>query len=216
MARFDLLYEQSFTSASSIVVTHNLNRERFDVRLIITGDPRLSQREKIVDIEHDLTDPKNKCTVVLDGTYTGTIQFIAMDTVQAPVYTIAEKLVAQQETDLAGTAFQKFEYGGQANTGRVLEYVTGEASDNIPFIIIGDGKLRGVTFGAAAVATGAIEVRALRGVSDVLLYTLSFTASDKEVAKPLDIDVLEDDEIYVKVSSGSASKPYVTIYLQTI
>lgn len=216
MSRFDLLYRQTFTNTDTVVIVHNLNRNVFNVRHVISGDPRLSRRELVEDIILDPTDPLNKLTVKLTGIYTGTIQLIAEDTIQSPYYTVEEKIAAQTQTELAGTAPVKFEYGGNANTGRVLEYVTGEASDDEPFIVISDGKLRGVTFGAFSSSTGSIGIYAIRNGSDTLLHTISFSSSIKEINKPLDIDILEDDEIYAKVDSGNSNKPYVVVYVQTI
>ena len=217
MARFDLLYEQEFSNTDEIVVTHNLTRYVFNVRLIISGDPRLSQRQLVQDIRLDDTTPLDKCIVELTGVYTGTVQIIAEDTIQSPYYTVYEKLLSQNQTPLAGTAPIKFEYGGKANTGRVLEYIRSDDSIDVSFVIISDGFLKGVTFNSFAIGTGSIGIYAKRGVgADVLLHTVSFTNSKKEINKPLNVSLLENDEIYIKMDSGSVNKPTIVIYVQTI
>lgn len=216
MARFDLLVEQSFVSTQSIRVLHNLNRRILSTRLVLDGDPRLSRRERISDIVLEPSNPLNDLTVLLTTQSTGVVQLIAEDTVQSPYYTVEEKLTSQQQTTLSGTAPTKFEYGGNANVGRVLEYVTGEASNDLGFIVIGDGFLRGVTYGAFAAGSATFEIRALRGGSDVLLYTFSVTNSREEIYTDLEVSLEKVDQIYVILTAGSINKPYVAIYTQTI
>jgi len=96
MSKFDLLYEQDFTSTDSITITHNLDRNVFNVRLIIydSGDSS-SERQYIDDIVLDTSDPLNKMYVSLTDTYTGKIQLIAEDTVTSPYYTVHDKLQSQ-------------------------------------------------------------------------------------------------------------------------
>jgi len=217
MARFDLLVEQSFVNTNSVRIVHNLSRRIISTRIVKDGDPRLSTRELAEDIILDHVDPQNILTVALTTQSTGVVQLIAEDTIQSPYYTVEEKLESQARTSLAGTAPTKFEYGGRANTGRVLEYVTGRASDKGGFIVIADGNLRGVTFGASALGTGTIQIRAMRvGVGDVLIYQFSVTNSKLEVYVDLEVSLSQKDDVYVEVTSGSFRKPYVVIYTQTI
>jgi len=221
MSKFDLLFSQEFTTTDTIPITHNLNRRVFNVRLITTDQlggslESESQRQLIEDILLDSTDPLNIMTVTLTEARTGIVQLIAEDTIQSPYYTVEEKLASQEQTELAGTFPVKFEYTGNANTNRRLEYVSGESSEDSPFLIVGDGKLRAVTFGASSLATGSIGIYANRLGSPVLLYTASYTAQDRATYKPLDIEVLEDDEVYVKVDSGAVTKPYIVTYFQII
>lgn len=97
MSKFDLIYTQEFTNTNTIVLTHNLNRRVFDIRIIDYGTTlgAESRREIIMGVDLDPLDPLNKLTVYLDGNYTGKIQLIAEDTVQSPYYTVEDKLQSQ-------------------------------------------------------------------------------------------------------------------------
>lgn len=216
MARFDLLFEQTFTNTNSITLTHNLNRYVFNVRLVISGDPRLSQRELVQDVLLDQSDPLNKCTVSLIGSYSGVVQIIAEDTIQSPYYTVEEKLASQIQTELAGTFPIKFEYGGKSNAGRVLEFASFDDSQNSPYTVVGDGNIRAVSFRNSATGTGTIGVYKIASPTDILLYTLTYTAVSSKIDKPLDIEVFDGDEIYVKQDTGASKKPVVVVYFQTI
>lgn len=216
MARFDLLYEQSFTNTDTIPIIHNLDRYSFDVRLVIDGDPRLSKRELIQDVDLDPLDPLNKCEIRLRAPYSGVVQFIAEDTLPSPYYTVDEKLSSQQSTDVGGTAPIKFEYGGNSKVGRYLEYRTARSSFEAPFPVISDGKIRGVVFQADTAGVGSFGIYAKRPlVSDILLYTMSYQAVEFKIDKILDIDILENDQIYVVQNSGTSQKPYIGLYIQT-
>ena len=155
MSKFNLLFETSFTSTDTVVVTHNLNRSNLHLRLIDLGTAlgAESRSELIDDIILDTTTPLDKLTVKLLGTYTGVVQIIDVDTVPSPLLSVEDKLAAQIQTDLAGTAPAKFEYGGNANAGRVLEYTRTDDSSIAPFLIIAPGKLRALSFGAASAGT---------------------------------------------------------------
>lgn len=339
MARFDLLYEQSFTSTDTINITHNLKRDVFNVRLVISGNPRLSQRELIEDVllgtirikaitdittvadtagsldgkyfiledysgtvafwfDHGdtgtlepshgadrsvkittiangdsagivgdkiytaiLTDPEfeegsndgsgsltiqnaeygertqqgagdsgftvsqstagrddaiNTCTVKLTGIYSGVVQIIAEDTIQSPYYTVFEKVRSQDQTDTNATFPVKFEYGGQAGTNRILEWATFADSINVPFIMVGSGELKAVVLEAVATSNGTIEVRAIRSGADILLFSGSYGGAADAIFNDLNIIVLRNDRVYVKVASGSVTKPVVIPYFKVI
>ena len=97
MSRFDLAFEQDFTSTDTISITHNLNRYVFNVRLVITTTVLESEslRYLMKDILLDPSDPLNKCTILLTSAQTGKVQIIAEDTIQSPYYAVADKLQSQ-------------------------------------------------------------------------------------------------------------------------
>ena len=123
--------------------------------------------------------------------------------------------ISYTPTELSGTTPVKYEYGGNANPGRVLEYAIGTSSFEVPFIVVSDGKLRAVTFHSSAVITGTIG---LFSTADTInpIYVMSLFSTDKKIEKPLDIDIYEGDELYAQVITGSINKPIFVIYIQTI
>ena len=210
MARFDLLYEREFSSTDTIVLTHGLNRYIYNVRLIITGDPRLSQRELVKDVQLDPTAPLDKCVVLLTGTYTGTVQIVAEDTIQSPYYTVAEKLASQEETDLAGTYPVLAQYGGTSGN-KWLDYTASDSSDDAPYIVIDSGFIKGLALGSTSASTGTVTLY----VNAVATVTISLS-NDTQHVDLVDIEVQALDEISWKITGGTLSKPYLTTYLKTI
>jgi len=87
----NLLHKQSFSSSSSIEVTHNLDRENLGVQVIVDDVVRA---DLITDIVSDEADPKNKFTVELSSAQTGVLQVLAPGVFMTTQFTGAEKVLA--------------------------------------------------------------------------------------------------------------------------
>lgn len=70
------LFRQSFISLNEITVTHNLDLENIEVRLLIDNDP---QSEFIRRILVNPNDPTNEFTIELTSIQTGVVQILGID-----------------------------------------------------------------------------------------------------------------------------------------
>ena len=75
-----LEYQEQFTNATSVVVTHNLDREYVDISLIIDGEVC---NDMISGIQPSLHDPTNEMIVTFTASITGRIQVFSIGTVSA-------------------------------------------------------------------------------------------------------------------------------------
>lgn len=68
-----VLFEHTFTNASTFTITHNLGTEYLDVSVIVGAVPR---GDIVVSILPDMADPTNKCVVTLDAVYSGVVHIL--------------------------------------------------------------------------------------------------------------------------------------------
>lgn len=102
-------------------------------------------------------------------------------------------------------------YGGNANSGRFLEFFPGIDSDIAPLSLNISQKC--ILIDAHATASGTAEVGFYDGAT--LLYTATFTATSEVVAtgsqsSPL-FTLSNTANFKIKIISGSLNKPYLTM-----
>lgn len=109
----------------------------------------------------------------------------------------------------------RFSYNGNAITGRYLEIFSGIDSNIAPFVCPSDSRIIGYTIGAIAASTGQIAVRNKNTLVDLLVVTFTGQTIVSSMAVISSFQpTLSEWEIYVK--SGSFSKPFGTIWINTI
>ena len=70
------LFRQDFTSTDTITVTHNLNREQLDVKLLVGAEARNDLIRRVLVTP---ANPRNEFKVNLESAQTGTIQVLEID-----------------------------------------------------------------------------------------------------------------------------------------
>jgi hypothetical protein len=105
-------------------------------------------------------------------------------------------------------------YGGNANTGRYLETYSGLASfPDAPYVVPEESFIRTITLTTTALNTGVLGVFKVTNLTTPIA-SISLTNQDfmrMDYAVPM----APDDEIVVRVTSGSMSKPAIRMYIQT-
>jgi len=105
-------------------------------------------------------------------------------------------------------------YGGNAGTGRYLETYSGLASfPDAPYVVPEESFIRTITLTTTALNTGVLGVFKVTNLTTPIA-TISLTNQDfmrMDYAVPM----APDDEIVVRVTSGSMSKPAIRMYIQT-
>lgn len=103
------------------------------------------------------------------------------------------------------------QYGGNAISGRFLEFFSGINSDDAP--LYSPTAIDVTTIVAATTSTSAtctIEFLNIEPVTPVVLYTLTFTAEKRVDISGSPLFTLPiDGELAVKVGSGSIVKPHL-------
>jgi hypothetical protein len=118
---------------------------------------------------------------------------------------------------IAGNATRAFtfsSYGGNANTGRYLEFFSNIASNEAPIEVI--NALNVITIvcrTSAANATCTIGFYNIQPTTPVLLYTVTFSAvksvlNNGSIAIPL-FTLPATGQLAIKIDSGSISKPHI-------
>jgi hypothetical protein len=103
-------------------------------------------------------------------------------------------------------------YNGNAGTGKFLEFFPGQGSDTAPFAIPEISYIRVLILTAVADSTGTVSIyKATDLVNPIRTISLSNSKFQKDtLAMPLN----SNDQLIVKVSAGSISKPNLVVYFQ--
>jgi hypothetical protein len=103
-------------------------------------------------------------------------------------------------------------YNANANTGRYLEIFPASGSDESPLFVPSSSLLLALTLGSTSISTGTVGIFK---TSDLVnpIASISLTGQLKNKNTALAILLNADDEIAVRVTSGSINKPRVAIYL---
>jgi hypothetical protein len=104
-------------------------------------------------------------------------------------------------------------YNGNANTGRYLEFYSGQSSLNSPFPIPEPSFLKTIVLSAVANSTGSVSIYRVSNLS-IPLATISLSNS-RYLKLETAVELNTDDQLVAKISSGSVNKPAVTIFIQT-
>lgn len=103
-------------------------------------------------------------------------------------------------------------FDGTASSGRWLEFFANNPSNNSPFIVAEDSRIIAVSISASSNSTGTVTI--YKNGSSVT--TLSLSASRKNAASALSIDFTSLDELSLRVTSGSISRPTVFVFIRTL
>ncbi len=104
-------------------------------------------------------------------------------------------------------------FDGTGSTGRWLEFFSNNPSNNNPLVIPEASSLRAISIStSAATATGTVTVFK----NGVAVETISLAASKTARKKNLNVLFTDLDLISLKVTSGSITRPQVTIFIRTL
>lgn len=109
-------------------------------------------------------------------------------------------------------------YGGSANAGRFLEFISGNSSDVSPFIVIRNSSIVALSMGGTANVAGAPCVLGIykNGVftngNEIAMVTVPI-GSSSAYTTALAVPVNQGDTLTAKIASGSINKPFVTIFI---
>ena len=102
-------------------------------------------------------------------------------------------------------------YNGNATSGRYLEWFTGVASNDAPFIVPKHSLLQEISLSTGTATTVSVGVYQNGTLIETISLTSEKTASMSGISDMLDTE----DEISIKIISGSISKPVIFLFLQT-
>lgn len=105
-------------------------------------------------------------------------------------------------------------FDGSATSGRYLEYNSNVDSNQTGFVIAIPSKLKELSIGAVSNATVTFTVYKWNGTAETSLTTISLAGTRTGRVIGLDIALVALDEIRIKCTSGSCSRPIVFQYFQ--
>lgn len=134
--------------------------------------------------------------------------FIALD-VQAAIEEVSDAVNSSVSAFIAS-------YGANANTGRYLEIFPNISSDVAPIIIpIALMDIKAITLGAIAASTGTVGIFKTSNLVTPV-QTISLTNQTRIYQTGLNIDFFQDEEIAIRVTAGSISKPFMRIWISGV
>lgn len=103
-------------------------------------------------------------------------------------------------------------YNGNANTGRYLEIYPKEASEDAPYIVVFSSAIVAVSLGATSVSTGTVGIFE---TGDLVTPIQSISLANQAVntLTGLFVTLAAGNQVAMRVTSGSISKPHCTIYI---
>lgn len=105
-------------------------------------------------------------------------------------------------------------FDGSASVGRYLEYSANVDSDKAGLVITRNCLLKELGLTCNTVSTTTIQILKWDGVSETLLTSISLSSQQKAILTGLNVSLVALDEIRVKTSSGSSSRPILWQYFQ--
>jgi hypothetical protein len=106
-------------------------------------------------------------------------------------------------------------YNGSAGNNKWLEAYPGVDTLVAPFQIPDQSVIRTISYLAAANSTGTFEFWNTRPTPNVLLFSLSVSASKDVTWTDLSYAIDPDTHLSIKVTGGSFNKPALTIWINT-
>ena len=114
----------------------------------------------------------------------------------------------------SGTAPVLAYYGGQANSGRILEIVPSINSEDAPFITPTDGIIIAAVLGSGTGTASTCTVGIFTSTDLVNpILEISLAAETETILLDQEVLLLQLDKISARVTSGSIQKPYLTFYV---
>lgn len=144
-----------------------------------------------------------KSPVAATVPYDNTVSGFSSENVQDAIEEAQAGVAVSRYTIYAST-------NANANSVRFLEFVPGLTSDSNPFIVPKNCLVKDLTLVAGSNSTGTVSILK----NNVSVETISLSASRIATKINLSVSFLALDEMSVTVSSGSISKPLVTIFIQ--
>ena len=102
-------------------------------------------------------------------------------------------------------------FDGNAGVGRWLEFLTNVASDDTPFVLPVDSALKAISIASQAIATVTITIYK----NGIALETISLSSQYKNNKTGLSHSLSALDELSIRVTSGSCSRPVMCLLLQS-
>lgn len=104
-------------------------------------------------------------------------------------------------------------FDGTASSGRYLEFSSNVDSNLSGFVMPRAGLIKELSLAVVSNATTTIEIRKWNGVTETVLTSISLAAQRKNKVTGLNVVLAADDELRVRVLSGSSSRPVMFIFL---
>lgn len=120
-----------------------------------------------------------------------------------------QEAVEEAKTPVIARTSIIFGFDGNASSGRWLELNTNAASNVSGFIVPLSGKIKDLSISCQSNSTSIATIYK-NGNS---VTSISLSNSRKGIVNNLNIDLLPLDELSVKISSGSCTRPIVSIFI---
>lgn len=102
-------------------------------------------------------------------------------------------------------------FDGTGSVGRWLEFFANNPSNNNPFILAENAELIAVSISSSSNSTGTVSI--FKNGSSI--QTISLSASKKAAVSSLSHPLIALDELSLRVTSGSISRPTVFMFIRT-
>lgn len=119
---------------------------------------------------------------------------------------------AYSSSPFSGTAVITCGYSGNAVATRYLEFVSGNSSDNCPFVAITAYTIVGLSIGGTSASTCTVSLFK-NGNFTTPIASLSTVANNNQYTATLNVPLAASDLLTVAITSGSIGKPFVNVYL---
>ena len=113
--------------------------------------------------------------------------------------------------------------GGNNNAGTFLSWSPAGSSDSVPFLIPVESTLRAITLVTSANTTGEIGIYKNGATADGQeIAIIAFNNQRKgfftfpDVGQAGEVRLNAQDEVHIRIKSGSFSKPSVVMFLSTV
>lgn len=126
--------------------------------------------------------------------------------------------ILEAKTDSLNNDRYPFEaqYNGNAGTGRYLEIFVGLASfPDAPFVFPENSQIKTITVGCSANTTATIGFFKTTDLVNPV-FTISLTAERRKIFTGLLYSFLANDELAIKVTSGSLQRPFMRVWVNTV
>lgn len=135
--------------------------------------------------------------------FDNSINGFAADDVQEAIEEIDSKVTGKPR------AIITYSYNGNASN-RWLELAHSIPSDGSPYVAPEDSRIKALSVAVRASTTATATVY----INAVAVTTLTITAGTSATVSGLSYNVFVDDEVSVKVTSGSMNEPIFTVSLE--
>jgi hypothetical protein len=197
-----------FYAATIIAITSNPAEPVVGIVPQFTAGNIIAATKDIFD-QSDLTGfPIDEAALIRLGVYEGNSTF----TNNASARYVAFSGIGGLEEQIDRYAVLA-NYGGQANTGRYLEVVPGEASDTAPFYFPEDSYIRTVTVQIDAVGSPTIG---FFEINDLVTprFEVSVAATTEAVFDVSELFV-KDERLAIRITANNCQKPKVRFWIET-